>query len=171
MGHVKEVREMLGPKFWGLIPNHKSYTQNKDFYDNESVPTKFIREEFSVTTLRLLVWLVTWSENRSRYFERDRLRAMLTAFFSSELDPSWFFSDRLVNKYNGEFDSCPLRTQQTMPCRCLRFEMRDLANSYPTWSWLTFGDFLRGVVLDTSCDAFAPVGNRLIREISYNVNA
>ena len=27
------------------------------------------------------------------------------------------------------------------------------------------------MVLDTSCDAFAPVGNRLIREISYNVNA
>ena len=125
MGHVKEVCEMLGLKFWGeFIPNHKSYAQNKDFYDNESLPTKFVREEFSVTTLGLIVWLVTWSENRSRNCERDRLRAMLTAFFSSELDPSWFFFDRLVNKYNGEFDSCPPAhtADNAMPLPAIRNE-------------------------------------------------
>jgi hypothetical protein len=171
MGIVKEVFEMLGLKFWGeFLPNHKSYISNKDVFDNESVPTKFIRNEFSVSTLGLVVWLAVWSENRKGRFDKDKLRAMLNAFFTLELDPSSFFFDRLVSKYDAEFDACSLRTDQIMPCRCLRYEMQHIENTYKNWRWYDFITLVVGTICDTTCDAFVPVGNRLVREVAFMAN-
>ena len=123
MGIVKEVFEMLGLKFWGeFLPNHKSYISNKDVFDNESVPTKFIRNEFSVSTLGLVVWLAVWSENRKGRFDKDKLRAMLNAFFTLELDPSSSFST--ASSASTMLSSMRAAFAQTRPCHVDAFGTR-----------------------------------------------
>jgi hypothetical protein len=171
MDVVETVCEKLGLKFWGeFIPSAKSYDACKEFYDQQNIETKYIREEFSVSTLGLLVWLLVWTESRRGLDERDQCRAMLHAFFASELDASLFHYDRIVDKYDNEMNNCVLRTTQNMPCRCLRYEMSELTNTQATWDFRPFVTFLNMLLWDTSCLAHAPMGNMMIREVRNAIN-
>ena len=85
--------EDLGVKFHHVfIPSRKAFDVNPEHYKQRGVVEEYVRSEYGVTTLGVIVWLTTWAVLRHTNEEKERARAMLEAFLSHNVDCNPFFS-------------------------------------------------------------------------------
>jgi hypothetical protein len=174
MGAVAIVLENLGENCWeNFVPSAKAFENKKKFYEDNGVAAHLVREEWSCTTKGLLAWLVVWSQERHKVEERNQASAILEALLGGHLRAEGYFHKRICFKYDTEMDDCVQRNTQGIPCRCLRFEMRGLANSHHLWSWHAFCKFLEGIAVGSpdGCAAFPTVFGRLMGSLTLELDA
>jgi len=156
---VKAVLTNLGFEFWRVFtPSRKAFAGNNAYYVQNGVKDELMTDEYTCTTLGVIVWLAVWSRSRQKQTDRERARAMLEAFFGAALCVPEFIHRRLCIRHDTLFNDCVERNAQEAPCKHVRYLMRDVADSIEAWKWDAFVEFFIDVLLDESCDAVTGLG-------------
>ena len=125
MEAVKECLAGLGEETrWRFIPSWNAYQARKEYYDLKFVDPNYIRNEFSVSTVGLICWLLTWGQHRKSAEDQDVARAMLLALLCDKVPSFLFFRDKLLDVHDLDFNACPDRVSQRVPCRHVRYFLR-----------------------------------------------
>ena len=169
---VKAVLTNLGFEFWRVFtPSRKALAGNNAYYVQNGVKDELMTDEYTCTTLGVIVWLAVWSRSRQKQTDRERARGMLEAFFGAALCVPEFLHRRLCIRHDNVFNDCVERNAQEAPCKHVRYLMRDVADSIEAWKWDAFVEFFIDVLLDESCDAVTGLGNSLVREVAFYIHA
>jgi hypothetical protein len=164
MASVERLLADTGTSFWKeFIPSHQAYKANSAFYDAQGVIKDHIRDEYSVTTRGVIIWLAAWANTRKKHDEQETARAMLEAFLSARVPAKFFFTSVIINKCNSLFDLCALRNAQDKPCRCVRHMLKDLGDNYGNFDWKEFSDLLVNLAFDKNCDCYRPLFEKLVQ--------
>ena len=170
-GSVNMVLEENGFKFWEEVcPSARAFNANREGLLGKGIKEELVREEWSMSTIAVIVWLATWSRQRHKLVEQQQAAALLETFFGQFLDPADYFYDKLVSQYDREMNDCIVRNSQQTPCRHLRYEMRHISNSYKNWHWAEFVELLTTLVIERDCDACAPIGRRLVMDVGLHID-
>ena len=163
--------EDLGVKFHDVfIPSRKAFDVNPEHYKQRGVVEEYVRSEYGVTTLGVIVWLTTWAALRHTNEEKERARAMLEAFLSHNVDCNPFFLSRIHAKNDTLYNDCERRTSQMHACRCVRYMLRNVADSRENWSWRDFTDMLVDIMFNRDCVVYGPLANKLFHALAcYHV--
>ena len=71
MSAVNKTLVELDTTFWNeFVPSWTAYKASPYFYDQAGVIKQHIRDEYSVSTLGLLAWLITWAVARRKADEQ-----------------------------------------------------------------------------------------------------
>ena len=130
---------------------------SKPFYNSEAVDLQHMREEFTVSSLGLCAWLVTWSESRHSKTDKQTASAILASFCGYLLNGSEYNLFELNATFDSSFSKCIRRDSQTKPCCCCCYHLRYVpTTSRFVWYWDVFIQAVANVYFDNNC--FAAVG-------------
>ena len=171
MAAVKECLAGLGEEMhYHFFPSWTAYQAKKDAYDLKHVDPNYIRNEYSASTFGLICWLSTWSQCRKSDEDKDVARAMLLALFFDKA-PSWMFFDvKLLEVFDTVFNVCPARNSQRVPCRHIRYFLRDVGGDNAHWDWSDFLDMYQELMCDDTCGASLGFFNKLTFRLAHAID-
>ena len=122
-----------------------------------------MREEFTVSTLGLCAWLVTWSELRHTKMDKQTATAILASICSYLLNGLEYNLFELNATFDSSFDKCVRQNTQGKPCSCCCYHLRYVPKTIRfVCYWQDFIQAVASVYFDDTCFAAVDFSIRLL---------
>ena len=155
-----------------MRPSWKAYRAAPGKYASPTLGEHYIREEFSISTRGVIVWLLTWCNCRHSIRDRYQARGMLESLLGKTLCGHGFLHTDVSQAAGASFGLCNIGFEgNDNPCAHIRVIFTQLAADHGHWSPAALVTVVTDLLLVQGCGAASYAAELLICRVSRAVDA